>query len=485
VGVNLKNVGVLGFGVSGRSILEFLTSKKQDVCNRLFQGQQVCKDAVSILIWDEKIIDGDLKIKLKNRNVLFVGPNQFGLQQFVDYCDFVVASPGICLNDYLMDDPKLLCELDLFSLFFKKPVVGITGTLGKTSVTKLIGSILRVTNKLFEGGNIGIGLLDVFKQQASFDLSVLELSSFQLERSKYFAPDVAVLTNFYANHLDRHKSLKSYFEAKFSLFKYQSVDQIAIIDAAWIFDEKLNAKFFIEKVQSLLCFVCMDGSIEKLSRIVTDKAFSVVHLDDGFLCVSEFKGGSWKGPKRLLNTSLLPAVTFIENWGSVLAVLFGLRFDFNHLKELLLQNELLVLNKLDYRLEAFTSFKGIDFYDDSKATVLQATYMAVKRLSAFKRPIILILGGVGKGVDRSRVCSILSRYNQIKQIYCFGRECCLMGFDKDYESIDEVVDQIFSVAVTGDIVLFSPSGASFDLFQNYQQRGKAFKELVFKKIDSL
>jgi UDP-N-acetylmuramoylalanine--D-glutamate ligase len=139
------------------------------------------------------------------------------------------------------------------------------------------------------------------------------------------------------------------------------------------------------------------------------------------------------------------------------------------------------LNKLAFdphRVEHFLTRHGIEFYDDSKATIIQATEAACNFLAAKKRPIILIVGGTSKGVDRTLFIQKIAKHPAIKRILCFGKECSLFKECTSFATLHEVVHEVMKIASPGDSVLFSPSGASYDLFSNYQERGKSFKALV-------
>ena len=200
-------IGIIGLGLVGKSYLRFLQNRYKDIA-----------------VWDEKILDGDLS-----------------LYEFIQAHDRLFVSPGVDLRDYENFSDKFFCELDLFAPAFKKKTIAITGTLGKTSTTQLIYNYLPYKSAL--GGNIGRPMLELVDEQRAsscaneIDWGIIELSSFQLERNKCwrkalpFAPDIAIFTNFYPNHLDRHRTVEEYFSAKWRLFEHQKPGQFGLFSS--------------------------------------------------------------------------------------------------------------------------------------------------------------------------------------------------------------------------------------------------------------
>src|SRR5690606_28349772 len=145
------------------------------------------------------------------------------LNTFLENNSYIIPSPGINVYPYASFAHKWLAELDLFNSEYKKPIIAITGTVGKTSVTHLLDQLLqKYTQRVLTGGNIGIGMLDLLSHPENTDVSLLEVSSFQLELCKSFAPDLAIWTTFSENHLDRHETIDKYFDAKYRILINQS-----------------------------------------------------------------------------------------------------------------------------------------------------------------------------------------------------------------------------------------------------------------------
>jgi len=398
-----SKIGIVGFGVVGKSALRFFDRR-----------------SIACSVWDQR----DSKISL---------------EAFLESHEKVVVSPGVDLRPYEKYREKFVCELDLFSQDFSKKTIAITGSLGKTSVTRLIDNLLPCTSIC--AGNIGYPMLDVV-DSSLYDFVLLELSSFQLERSRIFAPDLAVWTNFYPNHLDRHSTMKDYFDAKWALFAGQTANQKAIFPLSLIEGEHggwLREKLKTYKGEYAFCY----------------RKNNVLFLDK----------------KKVCDLADLPDHGFEQNMLLALGALssFGFDCDLSSLKG---------LPSGKHRLEKFLTRNNVDFYNDSKATVMHATMAAVNRLAIANRPIILVLGGLSKGIDRTPLSKFVAKQNLIKKVLCLGG--VIEGFEhcERYSSISELAHAILLSVSPGDQVLFSPSGSSFDLFKNYEERGELFKREI-------
>ena len=503
----MYNVGIVGFGVVGKSILSFLNEKK---------GQAVNHDDHEIMrlsVWDARALSSEEQVFINDYGAAVIDPTQVTLEDFLKNNDYIVASPGIDLNDYQQYNNKFLCELDFFSTFFSKPVIAITGALGKTTTTKLLGKLTSLVSYLpvnknaankkskFQdyfsekkaivsaiGGNIGIGMLDLVKQQESYDLGVLELSSFQLELNKKFAPDIALFTNFYANHLDRHKTLEAYFEAKFSIIRYQRSNQVAVLSLDLLTGEaaELMSKY-LPVVKSQLCFVAQELPDNKILEKIKRPEISLFFVKDNSLFMTLVCNGVCGQEVALFDLQVLPTITFLANWLQILTTLYVLGADLPALENIFkTDGQAFMLDDHHHRVEYFATINGVDFYNDSKSTVIQATQAAVERLASNNKPIILILGGLSKGVDRSPLIAYLKTVKNIKKIYCFGKDCDVFTDNflstscTYFPTLEETIQESTKTMKPGDQVLFSPSGSSYDLFKNYEHRGQVFKDLVLR-----
>lgn len=499
----MSTIGIIGCGIVGKSLVSFLSSFK-DHPEKLNRGKLygvVGHEPFSVHIWDKRELKDDEKAFIDQHGAAAVSGQQLALDAFIEQCDVLFVSPGVAVERYRHGRKLMLCELDLFSLFFTKPTIAVTGSLGKTTTTKLLGVLTQgvaylpeqpiIMDKLESvrfagkqimqtevGGNIGIGMLDLIKKNNTCDLAVLELSSFQLDLNTSYAPDVAVWTNFYPNHLDRHMTEEAYFEAKYNLIAYQHEGQLAVLGDQLL--EANTGKMFAGRLPSLKSTVCFtsaeDLDIEKIRRI-DHQQFYWAFVHHGDVCIAHIIDRKIVHQIKVFNTQVLPDCTFINNWIQVVAVLFFLGADMQSL-ELVMKSGEPLLDDHHHRVEYFATIDGVDFYEDSKSTVIQATQAAVARLALQKRPLIVIVGGLSKGVDRRPLMEFLESVPEVTKIYCFGSECDMFAGARCFETLNDVVADIKQTMKPGDIVLFSPSGASFDFFENYKHRGQVFKELV-------
>ncbi len=481
-----SSIGILGFGVVGKSALKFLT---KFILTKF-------KKKLKITIWDKRCLSSGELDMLEEYGVQNHAP--LFLDSFFKSKDQIFVSPGFSRESLRgINKNKILCELDFFSEFYKKPVVAITGSLGKTTITSFLNYLSRkISLKTVAGGNIGNALLDLIPEQSSIDIAFLELSSFQLKFNKKFAPNVAVFNNFYSNHLDWHENINDYFESKCKIFEYQNSDQFAIFPVSFLNGSLPTplSKLFLEKlkkIKSQICFVGHDYD-KDLQSIIDNNikdAFLFSKEENSFIFY-KILNGKIVHKEKILDLNILPDISFEENWLYIVFVFFILNLGLRNLG--LINIDLDTLWNLlpgfstekfrEHRLELFLTKNNVDFYNDSKSTVFQATIKALDKLEKNKRPIILILGGLSKGVDRTPLLKYLNGVKNLKKVLCFGPDCNDFSSFESYSSLDEIVDVILKKIEPGDQVLFSPSGSSFDLFKNYKHRGECFKELVLNKV---
>lgn len=455
----MKKIGILGYGVVGKSVHQFL---------------QTAEDDVQIAVWDKRQLDG----------AGFYSSQCLSMQDFIAEQDEIIVSPGFDLSLIPLNSKNVLCELDLFAHVFHKKTIAITGSLGKTTVTKLLALLLNQIQcndgqflKAAEGGNVGTAMLDLVPQQAMLDCAVLELSSFQLERNKTYAPDIGLLLNIFPNHLDRHKNMETYLDAKWQLFVHQRDDQKTILPVS-LLDQDLDILPRIKALRSQLWFT------------------SVVPLDYNHLCMYlgrsvnliELRGNQlWMTQvgcePKLIGSFQLPDTTFIENWIMVLTALLIRGADMTEVMRVISASKCML--NYHHRVEFVGSCHDVDFYNDSKSTAVEATWAATQKLLAKERPVIVILGGLSKGVDRSGLQSQLKQAPGVKKVYCYGPECAPFTTAACFTTLENIIDDICAIMTPGDQVLFSPAGASFDLYENYAHRGEVFKELVKARMKTI
>jgi UDP-N-acetylmuramoylalanine--D-glutamate ligase len=439
-----KKIGIWGLGIVGKSAIQFLASGDYQLS-----------------AYDKRILTQSEKEFLNAHHVTLYAPDQ--LESFLRKHELIVPSPGIDLFPYNQYAHKWLSEFDIFQNHYAKPIIAITGSVGKTTVTHLLSQALQFAGKkVITGGNIGTGCLDLLKDESASDLAILESSSFQLELCKTFAPFIAVWTNFYPNHLDRHKTVDNYFHAKKNILirAQHAIVPLSMASLLAPFRDQLPPSFIFFTTQSAPEF----AGINEKDSLFFIKNDQIVKWHNGHA-------------QSIMPCHWFSDQTFQGNWLVIAIIGHLVGVDFASLGHLLPTIEI-----PDHRMEKLATINQIDFYNDSKATIPQATLAAVAKLA--KKPIILIVGGVSKGVDRAILFEQLPK--EIKHIVCFGSEahslCALaqhQGFQaKAFDSLTAAFAFSVKVAQPEDQVLFSPSGASFDLFANYQERGNTFRELV-------
>jgi UDP-N-acetylmuramoylalanine--D-glutamate ligase len=459
----------------------------------------------AIEIWDTRQLEAAEQELLEVYGAKLVDTNTIDLQTFMQQQDFIIVSPGVDVSAYPQQKHKILCELDFFATFFKKPVVAITGSVGKTTITRLLGLLIpalptaqelpllgscgqyfrgKGINKIHAavGGNVGIGMLDLVGLQEDLDVVVLELSSFQLDFNNIFSPSVAIWTNLYENHLDRHKTVENYFKAKSNIMKLQQQNDVGIVSYdSLVGPVKGLFAQFMPQFKGQLFVVATHRLSEQEVAMVPRNDFYILFYERGAVIVEMFKNKYSLQRVTLAEHVHFPDITFLINWLQVAAALYALGLDLAALPVTLsaISTEALLTN-LAYRVRHFATINGVDFYDDSKSTIVQSTLAAVQRLAATNRPITLIIGGLGKGADRSWLMQALTSIPQVKRVLCFGPECNQFSGATVFDTLEKIVTEIGLTMQPDDIVLFSPSGASFDLFKNYEHRGQVFEQLIKK-----
>lgn len=448
---NQKTIGVWGLGVSGMSIVRYLLTKNYRV------------------IALEKNSVPNAAFFAQNGVQIFRDPDQ--REQFFDACDTIIPSPGIDLRPYPQISPKIVAEIDLFQEAWHKPIIGITGTLGKTSITHLLSILLTKSGqKVATGGNIGIGMLDLIQTQQEHDCAVLELSSFQLEYAQKIAPQLAILTNIFENHLDRHGSLTAYIAAKANLFAQQDATGLALAPLA-----------LADKIRADKRFTTKPFAWFSMTEPTADQKKYMLDTDSCYVATKNgFERHSKNKNLLILPTAAIPAISFRQNWLVLAAAL-----DLLGLKA----HEIITHAEPDLaiphnRVEFVINLDGVDYFNDSKSTIMQATIAAVRGRAP--QPVVLLLGGLSKGVDRIPYLPELTGI--VTHVICFGGEadqlmagCAKLAIPATaYPTLEPAVLAAQKLAKPGSYVLFSPGGASFDLFRNYEERGAQFVHLVKK-----
>ena len=385
------------------------------------------------------------------------------ITSFLEHNDIIIPSPGIVLLDYQKYAHKFIHELDIFAQQFHGSTIAITGTVGKTTITSLLNQC--IPNSI-AAGNIGYPMLNVLDMQPMPQQVILELSSYQLQWSKYFAPDIAIWTNFYPNHLDHHKNEQEYFQAKCNMLTHQNSKQIALLPYEIMQD--------IEKYAQTKSTVFLFAQTRPQH-----------HTNYPLFFIEHDKIWFQKNNRTELifdQLDQLPDITFTQNWLIIIATLY--------LNNIPLQQMLSIAKTLQpqqHRLEFVRNLHGVKIYNDSKSTVWQATMQAINR---FNNPntaapkIALFLGGISKGTDRTPLIKHLQ--NKPITVFAFGKEAnAIEQLCKNYNirsyassTLESALQYYLTIQHNFDILLFSPAGASFDLFKNFEDRGSQFKKMI-------
>ena len=378
--------------------------------------------------------------------------------------DVVMKSPGIPDSVPLVKELKekgvsVISEIEFTSKFSNSVIVGITGSNGKTTTTMLVNHILKRGNlKVGMGGNIG----DSFAQQvaqSNFDVQVLELSSFQLDGIEDFAPHIAIITNITPDHLDRYDyKFENYIESKFRITKNQTENDFLIYDAD---DEVIVNWLNKNQVKATLLPFSLKDEVEKGACIKDNSIRIKYNTEENIM---KTKTLALKGNHNTKNAMA----------AAMAATLLKVR------KETI-RESLEDFEGAAHRLEPVLKINGVQYINDSKATNVNATYYA---LDCMQSPTVWIVGGVDKGNDYLDLMPLVRE--KVKAIVCLG-----VDNQKIVQTFSNVVDLIvetagaeeatkvaYKIAEKGDTVLLSPACASFDLFENYEDRGDKFKQAV-------
>lgn len=384
------------------------------------------------------------------------------LSNLSDY-DLIVRSPGIKL-DLLKGIPqeKITSQTKLFFNLCPCPIIGVTGTKGKGTTSSLIHKMLEKSGKdVYLGGNIGKPPFEFIEQLNPSSIVVLELSSFQLQ-DLHKSSFIAVMLMVTSEHLDYHKDILEYIEAKRQILKHQSAKEYAILNRDYIVsnesDVHTDAKvFYISREREVEegCFA-RDGKI-------------VLRVQNESIEVLETKELQLKGEHNFENACA----------ASLAAYLAGAEIES-------IREVLRTFKGLEHRLELVDKINGVEYYNDSFSTTPET---AIAAIESFKNPEILILGGSSKNSDFSELGQVLSSKDNIKAIIGVGKEweriksnipkpnpkvVIVQGAD----SMEKIVLAASKIAVAGDVVILSPACASFDMFKNYKDRGEQFKKEV-------
>jgi UDP-N-acetylmuramoylalanine--D-glutamate ligase len=385
----------------------------------------------------------------------------------LDQIDLVVISPGVPTSTvparYVeRKDGEVIGEVELAYRFLKGRVVGITGSNGKTTTTTLIFELLKNSGIRAQiGGNIGTPLLSLAEISDEETWTVAELSSFQLETIREFRPNVAVALNVTPNHMDRYDLFSDYAVAKHRLFMNQTAEDIAILNA----DDDITAGW-------------ASGLKSNVVLFSTTK-----ELEEGLFLRGRDLVCRAKGMEKVLTTRDEMTLRGVHNVQNVLASLAaGLACGAapDSMRETIRN-----FQAVEHRLEFVAEIKGVKFYNDSKATSVDATLKALEALAEEAGKVILILGGRGKNVPYQPLAELIEK--KVRKLVLIGEDAD--NIERQLENSAEIaradsmanaVRKSFQSAAKGDLVLLAPACASFDMFNSFEERGTIFKREVLE-----
>jgi UDP-N-acetylmuramoylalanine--D-glutamate ligase len=376
--------------------------------------------------------------------------------------ELVVVSPGVPWDLPALAAARergipVVAEVEAASWFLHGDLVGVTGSNGKTTTTSLIGRMLDASGiHALVGGNIGVPLTSMVDEARDESAVVAELSSFQLEGTESLHPRVAVILNITPNHLDRHPSLEAYVEAKARILRNQTADDYAILNAddptvAALADRGPAQKVFFSRTQDL-----PEGLLISEGKVV----YRVAHLERDLFSPRDVR---LRGGFNLENVLAASAA----------ACVLGADFD-------ALGKAVRDFRGVEHRLEPVGEVLGVEFYNDSKATSVDAT---VKALGAFERGVHLILGGKDKGAPYAPLVPLLK--GRVREVLLIGAAAGSIAAELagavdviQAGDLETATRQAFQRAHAGDVILLSPACSSYDQFQDFEHRGRVFKGLV-------
>ena len=440
---------VLGAGKSGVASARFLAER-----------------GATVALHDKREVEGWSDAARSLKTELNVGLMDGDIPSWLlDQIDLVVISPGVPTNTiparYVdRKDGEVIGEVELAFRYMKGRIVAITGSNGKTTTTALIGELLKDAGIPTQvGGNIGTPLQSLAETSVDDGWTVAELSSFQLETIVDFRPNVGLCLNVTPNHLDRYEGFHEYALAKHRIFMNQNADDVAVLNA----DDPITADW----AKGLLANVVM---------------FSVKReLEDGLFLRGNDLVCRANSKEKVLTTReeiFLKGLHNVENVLAAFAAGLACGADPESMRETVKN-----FKGVEHRIEFVAEIDGVRFYNDSKATSVDATSKALEALSGGEGKTILILGGKGKNAPYEPLVPLIK--SSVRALVLIGEdadniESQLAGHAEIVRAgtMEDAVEKSYRTAVSGDAVLLAPACASFDMFKSFEERGTVFKEAV-------
>lgn len=433
-----KNIAILGFGREGKSTYHFL--KKYMV-----------NPKITILDQNRIVLEDD---------TITVVEGEHYLDHLEDF-DVIIKTPGVSLKDRNIEEikEKITSQLELLLEVNKENIIGITGTKGKSTTSSLTYEVLKdQLGDVFLLGNIGVPVLEEIEHYKENTTLVIEMSSHQLEFIKQ-SPHIACILNLYQDHLDHAGSLEHYHQNKMNIFKYQTAADYRIYSDD---NEYLNKKIKEFEYKGIPYTVRFDN--EKLEGNTTRRMENKVLINNELVYIDE--------NRRILGDHNFKNIMF------VLTIVKILGLDFERAKKVI-EN----FQGLKYRMEFITKSHGIDFYNDTIATIPDATINAVHSIPNAET---LIIGGLDRGIDYQDFIEFLKESN-LRTIICMPTTGTNIGHILEMTSNKNIryantLEEAYQISIEETApekaCILSPAAASYEFFKNFEEKGKAFEEIV-------
>ncbi|MFT5503598.1 MAG: UDP-N-acetylmuramoylalanine--D-glutamate ligase [Gammaproteobacteria bacterium] len=427
------NYLIVGLGLTGYSVASYLLGKGYS-CR--------CVDSRDIAPYSVQLREQFPAVKIAQGSIS---------DELMSWADTLVVSPGVSIHQggifrAGLEGKRIIGDIELFAEAVEKPVVAITGSNGKTTVTSLVASILKTDGRKFGvGGNIGTPALDLLDLDA--DMYVLELSSYQLETTSSLKPAVAVILNISEDHLDRYDGIEAYIAAKHRVY--------------------INASKIICNLDDAETMVA-DCSVGFSLNTLNVSGYSIISADTPQL---GFRGQPW------LSTAELQ-ISGQHNWANALAAMAICQAI--GISEQFIVEGLKAFKGVPHRSQLVAVIDGVEYVNDSKATNVGAARASIEGRN---RPVILIAGGQSKSADMTALNDSLKRL--VKRVYLLGEDAGII--ERAWSSVvdivrvhsmEEAVQQASKFSRSGDCVLLAPACASLDMYEKFEARGDDFSRLV-------
>jgi UDP-N-acetylmuramoylalanine--D-glutamate ligase len=452
--VNGKRVLVVGLGKSGVASALFLKKRGARVTVSDTKSGDELRNEIPLLL------DHGITVETGGH-----GERTFRNQ------DLIVVSPGVPVDAPPLEQARslgatVIGEVELAAQFLPGPIVAITGSNGKTTTTTLAGEIVAASGfPALVGGNIGTPAISFVERAKPETVIVLEISSFQLETIRTFRPKVAVVLNVTPDHLDRHRTFEVYADAKARIFENQQGSDFAVLNA-----DDATCVAMAARTRAQVFWFSRQKKVEQGAWVREEN-----------ILFRDARSESKTPQREIMQVAEIP-LKGAHNLENVLAaVCAGALMGCAPEK---IRQAVQSFKAVEHRLEFVATVRGVDYYNDSKATNVDAT---IKALESFPANIHLILGGKDKGSDYTVLNDLLRQ--RVKRVYTIGAAAAKIESQivssktggpeiVHAETLENAIRKAHAAAQPGDVVLLAPACASFDQFKNYEHRGRVFKEIV-------